>query len=192
MGKIYFSIWRTLFCEFYRILNHSLAITTHAIDIGLFSVMLWNFEEREKLINFCEIISGTRFHAAFLLVGRLRYDITYRWIDSFMYWLIHFIRKLKEIHNSLSMNRLWRTRLYEIGIIEKNFCLFFGLSGLISRSVKIWIDARFSGYEFYQFLCFYIFIASNGDCLDRYLLRFNEMIESCRIIYGIIFLSSFF
>ena len=89
-GSIYDSTLRTLFLEFYRILNHCLAITTHAIDIGLFTTMLWSFEEREKLINFSEVLSGTRFHAAFVLMGRLRYDIALRWIDSFVYFLIHF------------------------------------------------------------------------------------------------------
>ena len=144
-GSIYDSTLRTLFLEFYRILNHCLAITTHAIDIGLFTTMLWSFEEREKLINFSEVLSGTRFHAAFVLMGRLRYDIALRWIDSFVYFLIHFTRKLKEIHYILSMNRLWRRRLYEIGIIERDFCFYFGFSGMLSRSAKIWLDARFTG-----------------------------------------------
>ena len=187
VSYIYSSTWRTLFCEFYRILNHCLAITTHAIDIGLFSTMLFAFEEREKLINFSEVLSGTRIHAAFLLIGRLRYDISIKWINSFVYWLIHFVRKLKEIHNILSINRLWKSRLYEIGIIKKNFILFFGFSGLLSRSCNIKIDARFSGYEFYLSLDYSIFIAYNGDCLDRYISRFNEMIESCRIIYAIFY-----
>lgn len=186
-GSIYDSTLRTLFLEFYRILNHCLAITTHAIDIGLFTTMLWSFEEREKLINFSEVLSGTRFHAAFVLMGRLRYDIALRWIDSFVYFLIHFTRKLKEIHYILSMNRLWRRRLYEIGIIERDFCFYFGFSGMLSRSAYIWLDARFTGYECYQGLDYSIFLASNSDCLDRYVLRFNEMIESCRIIYGILF-----
>jgi NADH:ubiquinone oxidoreductase subunit D len=97
---------------------------------------------------------------------------------------------LKEIHNILSMNRIWRTRLYEIGIIERDFCLFFGLSGVLSRAANIWIDARFSGYELYNSFDYSIFIASNGDCLDRYLLRFNEIIESCRIIYAILYFIS--
>jgi len=93
-------------------------IGLHAIDIGLFTTMLWTFEEREKLINFNECISGTRFHATFILIGRLRYDISLFWIDAFVYWLIHYSRQLKEIHNILSINQLWSTRLYEIGIIS--------------------------------------------------------------------------
>lgn len=41
---------RTMMVEISRILNHLLAITTHAIDIGGFTAFLWGFEEREKLM----------------------------------------------------------------------------------------------------------------------------------------------
>jgi NADH dehydrogenase (ubiquinone) Fe-S protein 2 len=36
--------------EISRTLNHLLAVTTHAIDIGGFTAFLWAFEEREKLM----------------------------------------------------------------------------------------------------------------------------------------------
>jgi NADH:ubiquinone oxidoreductase subunit D len=76
MVYVYCSLIRTLLLELYRILNHCLAITTHAIDIGLFSIMLVEFEEREKIMNFVEVMTGTRFHVMLLLVSRLRYDVT--------------------------------------------------------------------------------------------------------------------
>ena len=76
--------------------------------------------------------------------------------------MLYYIRKLKEIHNILSINRLWRTRLYEIGIVIKDFCLYFGVTGLLSRSIKIIIDARFTGYEFYEELNYSIFYSSFG------------------------------
>ena len=182
------SIWRSLLLEFYRNLNHNLNITTHAIDIGLFTTMLWTFEEREKLINFNECISGTRFHATFILIGRLRYDISLFWIDAFIYWLVSYSRQLKEIHNILSLNQLWMRRLFEIGILSKNFCLYFGLSGILCRSSNILIDARLTGYEFYYNLKYSLFISSIGDCMDRYLIRINEIVESCRIIYAVLYI----
>ena len=66
-------------------MNHCLAITTHAIDIGSFTTMPRSSEEREKSIHFSEVLSGTRIHAAFPSVGRLRYDISIRRIDSLVY-----------------------------------------------------------------------------------------------------------
>lgn len=38
-----------LFGEITRILNHILAITTHAVDVGAFTPLFWMFEEREKV-----------------------------------------------------------------------------------------------------------------------------------------------
>ena len=48
----------------------------------------------------------------------------------------------------------------------------------MSRPIKIIIDARFTGYEVYEELNYPISYPSIGDCLDRYIPRFNEMIES--------------
>ena len=64
----------------------------------------------------------------------------------------------------------------------------------MSRPIKIIIDARFTGYEVYEELNYPISYPSIGDCLDRYIPRFNEMIESCRIIHGLFYipLSSYF
>ena len=147
-----------------------------------------------KLLGFIEVLSGTRFHAVMLLVNRLRYDISLFYIDSYIYWLLYYIRKLKEIHSILSVNRLWRMRLYEIGIVIRDYCLYFGFTGIISRSIKIIYDGRFNGYEFYEELNYTIYYSSIGDCLDRYILRYNEMIESCKIIYSIYYtiLSSYY
>ena len=70
---------------------------------------------------------------------------------------------------------LWRTRLYEIGIIEKDICLFYGITGLLSRSAKIGIDARFSGHELHNKLSYTLYLTSSGDCLDRYIPRWNSL-----------------
>ena len=40
---------RVMFSEITRLLNHILAITTHAMDVGALTPFLWCFEEREKL-----------------------------------------------------------------------------------------------------------------------------------------------
>ena len=48
---------RVIFCELTRLLNHLLSLTTHALDVG-FNSFLWAFEEREKLMEFYERVSG--------------------------------------------------------------------------------------------------------------------------------------
>lgn len=184
---LYESFIRVLLVELFRILNHALAITTHAIDIGLFTTMLWFFEEREKIYCLLELLIGSRFHLAFLYIGRNRFDVSLVFIESLFYWLLNFTRRLIELFNILSYNNIWIKRLYEIGIISREIILYFGLSGLLIRASGILLDFRLFGYEAYYLLGFNSYISFVSDCLDRYLLRFNEFIESSRIIYLCLF-----
>lgn len=68
-------IIRVIFCEITRILNHLMSLTTHALDVGAFTPFLWAFEEREKLMEFYEKVSGARMHAAYIRPGGVAQDI---------------------------------------------------------------------------------------------------------------------
>ena len=81
---------RVLFSEITRILNHLLAITCHAMDVGAITPMFFGFEEREKLMEFYERVSGARMHAAYIRPGGVAFDIPlgllediYIFIESF-------------------------------------------------------------------------------------------------------------
>ena len=50
------------------------------------------------------------------------------------------------------------------------------------------LDARLIGYECHNSINYSLFFSTLGDCLDRYPLRFNEIIESCKIIYIILYI----
>jgi NADH dehydrogenase (ubiquinone) Fe-S protein 2 len=58
-----------LFAEITRLLNHIMAIGTHALDIGALTPFFWLFEEREKMMEFYERVSGARMHAAYVRPG---------------------------------------------------------------------------------------------------------------------------
>ena len=45
----WFDVFAVLYGEMTRILNHIMAITTHALDIGAMTPFFWMFEEREKV-----------------------------------------------------------------------------------------------------------------------------------------------
>ena len=74
------NIFELLFSEITRILNHLLALTTHALDVGALTPFLWGFEEREKLMEFYERVSGARMHAAYIRPGGVASRFTYRFI----------------------------------------------------------------------------------------------------------------
>ena len=164
-------------------MNHLLNIGTYAIDIGLFSIMLWCFNEREKIMCIIELFTGSRFHISILNIGKLRYDINLTWIIQIIYWILKLYKKLKYIINILSNNRLWKTRLYEIGIINKNICLYYGFSGVIARSSNILIDGRLINYELYSNIKWNTYLSYLSDCFNRYNIRINEIIESIKICW---------
>ena len=66
---------RILFGEITRILNHLLAVGCHAMDVGAMTPFLWAFEEREKLMEFYERVSGARMHAAYIRPGGVSLDL---------------------------------------------------------------------------------------------------------------------
>jgi NADH dehydrogenase (ubiquinone) Fe-S protein 2 len=73
---------RVLFAELTRLLNHLLAIGCHALDVGATTPMLWAFEEREKLMEFYERVSGARLHASFIRPGGISFDLPFGFLDD--------------------------------------------------------------------------------------------------------------
>jgi len=57
------------------------------------------------------------------------------------------------------------------------------MTGVIGRSAGIRIDARVVGYEFINVMWLLLFLSVSGDCLGRYVLRLNEIIEVNKIVY---------
>jgi len=83
-------IIRVIFCEITRILNHLLAVGCHAMDVGAMTPFLWAFEEREKLMEFYERVSGARMHAAYIRPGGVSTDIPLGLLDDIYFLLASF------------------------------------------------------------------------------------------------------
>jgi len=97
---------RVLFAEITRILNHLMAITTHAMDVGALTPFLWAFEEREKLMEFYERVSGARMHAAYIRPGGVAYDLPIGLLTDVFLFVRQFNDRLNEIEELLTGNRI--------------------------------------------------------------------------------------
>jgi len=178
---------RVLFLEITRILNHLMAITTHAMDVGALTPFLWAFEEREKLMEFYERVSGARMHAAYIRPGGVALDLPLGLLADIHIFASQFASRLDEIEELLTSNRIWMDRLKGIGIITKEQAENWGFSGVMARGSGIPIDLRKKQpYEIYSKLEFDIPTGNNGDSYDRYRIRVFEMRQSLRIISTII------
>jgi NADH dehydrogenase (ubiquinone) Fe-S protein 2 len=174
---------RVIFCEITRILNHLLAVGCHALDVGAMTPFLWAFEEREKLMEFYERVSGARLHASYIRPGGVSLDFPIGLIDDIYLFCTKFIDRLAEIEEMLTSNRIWKERLVDIGIVSSENALAWGFSGVLLRGSGIPWDIRKSQpYEIYNSLNFSVPVGSNGDCFDRYILRIEEMRQSVHLI----------
>lgn len=88
-----------------------------------------------------------------------------------------------ELSYILSITSLFISRLYHIGIIDRSLVYYFGLSGIILRASYAYFDTRILNYESYAMLDYFIFIGYNSDCLDRFMIRINEIINSAIMVY---------
>lgn len=174
---------RVLFAEITRILNHLLAICCHGMDVGAVTPILWGFEEREKLMEFYERISGARMHAAYYRPGGVAFDLPLGLCDDIYKFAIQFSSRIDELEELLTENRIWKQRLVDIGVITLEQALDWGLTGPLLRSTGIsWDLRKMQPYDVYDLLDFNIVVGKNGDCYDRYCIRIEEMRQSLSII----------
>lgn len=174
---------RVLFAEITRILNHLLCLTCHAMDVGALTPFLWGFEEREKLMEFYERVSGARMHAAYVRPGGVAQDLQESVCQDIFRFCQQFASRIDEMEEMLTNNRIWKQRLVDVAVVTADEALDWGFSGVMLRGSGIrWDLRKTQPYDVYSQLDFQIPIGTHGDCYDRYLIRIEEMRQSLRLI----------
>lgn len=174
---------RVLFSEITRILNHIMAVTTQALDVGAMTPLLWMFEEREKMMGFYEKVSGSRMHSAYIRPGGVHQDLPQGLENEIAEFADGYLKYVDDLENLLTNNRIFKQRMVDIGVVTQEQALAWGFSGPMIRGSGLAWDLRKSQpYEIYSELDFDIPIGKNGDSYDRYLIRVAEMRESIKLI----------
>lgn len=97
---------RVLFLELTRLLNHLMAVLTHAMDVGALTPFLWGFEEREKILEFYERVSGARMHANYIRPGGVSQDIPLGLLSDIFEFSSQFSSRIDEVEELLTENRI--------------------------------------------------------------------------------------
>jgi NADH dehydrogenase (ubiquinone) Fe-S protein 2 len=157
-----------MFGEITRILNHIMAVATHALDVGALTPFLWLFEEREKMMEFYERVSGARMHAAYVRPGGVALDMPIGLLEDIHHFIAHFATRIDEVEELLTGNRIWKQRLVDIGNVSAEQALDWGFSGVMLRGSGIaWDIRKTQPYDAYDLVDFDIPVGSRGDCYDR-------------------------
>lgn len=174
---------RILMAELSRVADHLLWLGTAALDLGAFSVFLYSFREREKLYSIFEKTTGARLTTSYTRVGGVLRDLYQGCEEDIRQFITDFPKALRETHTLLTRNRIWMDRTKGVGPISGEDAIDYGLTGPCLRATGVAHDLRKAEpYSSYDEVTFDVPVGTNGDAYDRYLVRMEEMIQSCGII----------
>jgi NADH-quinone oxidoreductase subunit C/D len=177
------NVIRVMVNELYRIQSHLVMLGTYAQDLGQMSPVFFAFNDRERVFDITQAITGARMHPSWFRIGGVAHDLPNGWDKMIRDFIDYFPASLKEFEREIIKNRIFRTRTIGIGVYDTEEALEWGVTGPGLRSTGLDWDYRkkrpYSGYENFEFD---IPVGKNGDCYDRTLVRMEEMRQSLRII----------
>lgn len=192
-------VLRTIMHEIGRIQDHLLCVGTAALDLGAFTGFLYGFNQRERINDICDYISGQRFHPDWTRVGGLMHDLPDE--ATFRTLVKRFIDEemppaLDDIETLLNRNRIFLDRTQGIGVISAEDAIAWSLSGPVARASGVRRDVRKDD----PYLCFAdnwdgqggaavkfkVAVMNEGDVFSRYYVRLFEIRQSVEIIRQLI------
>jgi len=174
---------RVICMELDRIFSHLLWLGTWSIDVGAFTPFLYAFQERERVYKLHESLTGARITTSATRIGGMMADLPVGWAEGVREFASTVPKTLDEIDALLTRNGIHLGRTQGVGVISGADAIDAGLSGPNLRASGVPYDIRkdrpYYDYETYDFE---VPVGEHGDCYDRYLVRFEEMRQSCRIL----------
>jgi NADH-quinone oxidoreductase subunit D len=154
-----------------------------AMELGAFTPFLWMIKVRDWVWDILEQETGARMTHSFGRIGGMAKPPTAEFKQTVREILPEIERVLVESESLLVRNRIFIDRLANVGKLSKEDALSLGVTGPMLRATGIDCDVRktnpYFGYETYDFE---VPIGHQGDTYDRYMVRMEEMRQSCRIL----------
>lgn len=174
---------RVIMSELSRMCDHITCVGAAAMELGAFTVMLYLMQAREDLYDLIEQVTGARLTISYTRVGGLTQDLPVGFADELAKRFEKIRGHLKDADNLVSRNRIFQDRMANVGIISAEEAKNYGLTGPMLRASGVSYDVRkafpYSSYDHFEFE---VPLGRKGDNLDRFLVRFNEIGESMKIV----------
>jgi NADH-quinone oxidoreductase subunit D len=174
---------RVILNELNRIASHLVFFGTGVLDLGALTPFFYTMREREKILDIFELVSGVRMNYGYFRVGGLARDVPDEFVPMVKSFLAEFPRMMEQYQSAFVGNKIFVDRTKGIGVISRERALDYGLTGPSLRASGIDLDFRkaqpYGGYEEYDFE---VPTSQAGDVHARFLVRFQELTESMRIV----------
>jgi NADH-quinone oxidoreductase subunit D len=174
---------RVIVSEVSRITDHLTCIGASAMELGAFGPFLFFLKCREWLYELLEKVSGARLTHSYVRVGGVAKDLPDGWTGELLETLRQTEGVMVEVEGLLNNNKIFFDRMNGIGRMSREDAIRWGQTGPIARACGLDYDVRKDHpYGAYPDFEFDVPVGTNGDCLDRYLVRFEEIRQSIRIL----------
>jgi NADH:ubiquinone oxidoreductase subunit D len=174
---------RVICLELNRITSHLLWFGTFLLDLGASTPFFWCFRDREEVFTIFENLTGARMMYNYFRFGGVNNDIPAGWLEEVRAFCNHFPDRLDEYEAVATKNPIVMDRTKGHGIMSKEFCLKYGVTGPALRATGEALDLRKTNpYSVYNELDFDVPTHTGCDTYARYLVRVQEMRESIKII----------
>jgi NADH-quinone oxidoreductase subunit D len=174
---------RVIVGEISRITDHLTCLAASAMELGGFTVFFYLIKVREWLWELLEEVSGARLTHSYVRIGGVAKDLP----DGFGGKLQDILKRGREAmadaDKLLTCNRIFRDRMDGICVMTRQDALDWGLTGPVGRAAGLAYDVRKDHpYLVYDRFDFDVPVGSQGDNFDRYMVRFEEIRQSMRIL----------
>jgi NADH-quinone oxidoreductase subunit D len=177
------TVARVALMELQRIASHLVFLSTGALDLGAITPFFWGFDLRDHILDIFEETTGQRMNPSYVRIGGLAQDLPHNFKEIVGNFLKEAPGRIQEIKDLILDNPIFKDRTKGVGKTTQEMAMQYGLTGHNLRVTGSDYDIRkyypYCGYENYDFK---VPVYHNGDLWDRVAIRFDEMLESLRII----------
>ncbi len=174
---------RTIMSEISRISDHLTCLGASAMELGAFTVMLYMIQAREYMWELIEEVTGARLTISYGRVGGIKDDLPQGFAERVKKAFEGVRGHTASADRLLTKNRIFIDRMCDVAVVSAEDAISYGLTGPILRASGVNYDVRKAfPYSAYADFEFDVPLGSKGDNYDRFLVRFEEIKQSMRIV----------
>jgi NADH-quinone oxidoreductase subunit D len=174
---------RTLAGELARIADHLTRCGAACLELQAMTPFLYGIEARELTWDLMEMLCGARVTSNYVRIGGVKHDMPASFPATCRENIAKIRGLLDDYDEVVTRNRLFVDRLRGTGVISRQDCIRYAVTGPLLRAAGVPLDLRKDEpYLKYAEVDFDVPIGEVGDNYDRYLVCVEEMQQSLRIV----------
>ncbi len=174
---------RVITTELNRIASHLLWWGVYLMDLGAYTPVMYAFEDREILLDILQRITGSRLTYTYIRLGGVYQDVDSKFVEDVKKFCRRIKDRVEHYHEFVTENYIFKKRVEGVGIIEPEVIRKFGATGPVARGSGIDYDVRKAEpYGVYDKFDFKVAVEDGKDCMARYKVRLQEIVESAKIV----------